>query len=60
MSDVFEVFSVGVIGLIVIIVFDYGWGWNHAILLTSIIVAPGPVVTMAFLKRLSRYISLML
>ncbi|BFZ05330.1 hypothetical protein BsWGS_08369 [Bradybaena similaris] len=45
-------FSVAVIGLIVIIMFDYGWGWNHAILLTSIIVAPGPVVTMAFLKRL--------
>ncbi|CAG5132459.1 unnamed protein product, partial [Candidula unifasciata] len=45
-------FSIGVIGLIVIVVFDYGWRWNHAILLTSIIVAPGPVVTMAFLKRL--------
>ncbi|XP_005090382.1 sodium/hydrogen exchanger 10 isoform X2 [Aplysia californica] len=45
-------FSVMVIAAAATLLFDYGWTWVHGVILGSIIVVPGLVLTRSFLKRL--------
>ncbi|XP_055899905.1 sodium/hydrogen exchanger 10-like isoform X2 [Biomphalaria glabrata] len=47
------VIVIGIVGAAATKLFNYGWNWNHAVILSSVIVMPAPILTMGFLKRLS-------